>query len=220
MLGKFARLTLLFAAVALSACRGEGSAGIASDSGNIAAPLVQSFTIGGSPSQGAVSGVTYSFQPVLTGLAGSSVTFSISNKPAWATFSVQTGLLSGTPAPTDVGSQGGILITASNGQKTSTLPEFTITVTSGSPGVGTATLHWSAPTQNADGSPLKALAGYWIYVGTGASALRKTHQVTDPNTTSHQIRGLANGTHYFAISAYNDSGVESPLSQVGSKTIS
>ena len=85
-------------------------------------------------------------------------------------------------------------------------------------GDGTATLSWSAPTQNTDGSALTDLAGYRVYHGTNASALSDVRQV--PATSVGYVFGqLAAGTHYFAVTAYNAAGVESALSAVGSKVV-
>jgi len=64
------------------------------------------------------------------------------------------------------------------------------------------------------------LAGYHIHYGTAASALSITINVTNPATLSYTVTGLSTGTWYFAVSAYTNTGLESAMSNVGSKTIS
>ena len=53
--------------------------------------------ISGTPAITAYVGVDYSFQPVATDPEGQTVTFGVNSRPAWATFSTSTGLLSGKP---------------------------------------------------------------------------------------------------------------------------
>lgn len=87
------------------------------------------------------------------------------------------------------------------------------------PVVGSATLNWSAPTQNSDGSALTNLAGYHIVYGTAADALTNTVQISGASLVTHTISNLAAGTWYFAIKAYTNVGDESVLTGVVSKTI-
>jgi hypothetical protein len=110
------------------------------------------------------------------------------------------------------------VITVSDGTTTASLPAFTITVTQSS-ATGTATLSWSAPTQNSDGSSLTNLAGYRVYHGTSSSSLTDVVDVPGAAVTSYTWNQLASGTHYFAVSAYASTGAESTQSAVVSKTI-
>jgi hypothetical protein len=174
--------------------------------------------ISGSPITSVAAGKPYSFVPTASDANGDALSFSITGKPAWATFSLSTGALTGTPTLAQAGNYSGIVISVSDGKVSKSLATFGIAVTSPSPS-GTATLNWSMPTQNTDGSPLTNLAGYRIYHGTSATALNDVSTVTDTGATSYQYTALASGTHYFAISAYNSAGAESALSSVGSKTI-
>ena len=88
--------------------------------------------IGGSPETSVKSGALYSFTPTASDPdVGAVLTFSISNKPAWASFSASTGTLSGTPARTDVGVTSGIVISVSDGTVSASLPAFTVTVVAG-----------------------------------------------------------------------------------------
>ena len=84
---------------------------------------------------------------------------------------------------------------------------------------GSATISWTAPTENEDNSPLTDLAGYIIYYGTQAGQYTNTIYVDDPNTTSYEVKNLSPGTYYFAIVAFNYDGGQSDLSEMEAKTV-
>ena len=83
-----------------------------------------------------------------------------------------------------------------------------------------ATLSWSAPTQNTDGSALTNLAGYNIHYGTDISALDQHISIPTIGLTSYEIDDLDTGTYFFAITSYSTDGVESAYSAIVSATIS
>ena len=85
-------------------------------------------TITGTPAITVDEDSAYSFTPTAADPDGDALTFSIANKPSWATFDTATGTLSGTPGNADVGTTGGIVITVSDGDLAVTLPAFTVTV--------------------------------------------------------------------------------------------
>ena len=88
-------------------------------------------TISGTPQTSVKTGNVYSFQPTAADAdAGTTLTFSIANRPAWASFSNSTGRLSGTPGNTNVGTTSGIEIRVSDGTTSTALPAFSLTVTS------------------------------------------------------------------------------------------
>ena len=87
------------------------------------------------------------------------------------------------------------------------------------PSIGSATLSWEAPTENEDGTPISGLAGFRIHFGPSATALNQLIEVSDPASTSYAVDGLSSGTYYFAVSAYNDFGIEGPLSNIASKSL-
>jgi hypothetical protein len=224
-------LLALTSAVALSACGGGESTasaapadtGAPSATGGSASTntglTTQSVSLSGSPATSARVGVPYSFAPAAGG-ALQGVTFSIANKPGWAMFNIVTGTLTGTPTAADVGTYGNISITATTSASNASLPTFSIVVqqqTVASP--ATATLSWTPPTQNTDGTSVSNLAGYIIYQGSSADDLTKVVQITNPGLTAYTIGDLGTGTHYFSISAYTSAGTESALSAVGSKTV-
>src|SRR5690606_28350971 len=57
----------------------------------------------------------YSFLPVANDVDSGVLTFSISNKPAWASFNTATGALTGTPTEANIGTTTGIVISVSDG---------------------------------------------------------------------------------------------------------
>ncbi|OQX04599.1 MAG: hypothetical protein BWK80_53410, partial [Desulfobacteraceae bacterium IS3] len=88
--------------------------------------------VSGTPVTGVQVGKQYSFTPTSKDPDtpyGDKLTFSITNKPSWASFDANTGKLSGTPNDGDVGTTRGIVITAtdSSGEKAS-LTAFDIMV--------------------------------------------------------------------------------------------
>ena len=166
------------------------------------------------------AGTAYSFQPSGSDADGDALTYTISGKPAWATFSIVNAQLSGTPTGSQVGTYSNIVVSTTDGKATTSLPAFTITVTAATGTTnGTATLSWLPPTTNTDGSALTNLSGYKLYHGTSASALTDVRSISSPGTTIYVFDQLASGTHYFAISALNLAGVESAKSAVGSKAL-
>jgi hypothetical protein len=180
-------------------------------------------TISGTPVTAVTVGTNYSFIPTASDSDGGKLTFSIQNRPAWASFNTATGQLSGSPKVTDTGTTLNITITAADGAATASLPAFSITVTATpatpSPTTGTAKVSWVAPTENIDGTALTDLAGYRIYYGTSSSALTQTIQIANAATLQYVVSGLATGTWYFAVTSYTTAGQESSPSPVSSKTI-
>jgi hypothetical protein len=174
-------------------------------------------TISGTPATNVSAGAGYTFQPAASDPDGDRVTFSIANKPSWATFSTTTGALSGSPSSGNVGTYSNIQISASDGKASVSLAAFTINVVQ--TGSGSASLSWQPPTQNTDGSALSNLSGFKIAYGTSSSAMSQTVTLANPGLTSYMVTGLGSGTWYFAVTAYNSAGVESSLSNVASKTI-
>jgi hypothetical protein len=174
--------------------------------------------ISGTPATSVIVGSTYVFQPAARDPAGKTLSFSIQNKPAWASFSIANGLLDGHPSATQTGTYGNIVISASNGQYSSALPAFSIIVDP-SAATGTAKVSWVVPTVNTNGSPLTDLAGVRIYYGTSQSALNQSVQVNGTSTTSYTLSGLSAGTWYFGAEAFTTNGLASSMSTIVSKTI-
>jgi len=85
-------------------------------------------TISGIPPVSVVEGNTYSFTPTAQDIDGDRLTFSILNKPSWATFDPNTGTLSGAPVETNIGIINDIVIQVSDGTETISLNPFSIEV--------------------------------------------------------------------------------------------
>jgi hypothetical protein len=174
-------------------------------------------TISGTPRTTATAGSPYSFQPTAGGASGSTLTFSIQNKPTWATFNTSSGLLSGTPAASDAATTSNIVISVSDGTSSASLAPFSITVNQVSN--GSAVLSWTAPTENTDGSSLTTFAGYRILYGTSATALTQTIQITNPTVTTYTVPNLASGAWYFSIHVYLSDGTQSAQSNLVSVVV-
>ncbi|MBO0199530.1 tandem-95 repeat protein [Vibrio alginolyticus] len=84
--------------------------------------------ISGTPALTVNEGSTYRFALQASDVDSSSLSFSIRNKPSWATFDRATGLLSGTPENEHVGSTNNIVISVSDGELSTSLAAFSITV--------------------------------------------------------------------------------------------
>jgi hypothetical protein len=82
---------------------------------------------------------------------------------------------------------------------------------------GSATLIWTAPSTNTDGTSV-SLASFNVYSGTSPATLAYAATAAG-NTTSYTVTGLPAGTYYFAVTAVSTTGAESAMSSTGSKTI-
>jgi hypothetical protein len=176
--------------------------------------------ISGTPATTATVGKFYSFTPTVVAPAGSSLTYSVSNKPSWTQFSSATGSLAGTPGAGNVATDSDIVMTVSDGAKSASLAAFNIAVQSASSGAtGEATLSWSKPTDNTNGTPLNNLAGYVVRYGTNPAALTSQISVGSANTTDVEINNLSPGNWYFEVASVNTANMESEFSSAVSKTI-
>ena len=68
-------------------------------------------------------------------------------------------------------------------------------------GTGTATISWAPPTENADESPLKDLAGYVIRYGVSPQSLVCRVVVAKSSATEYVVEHLGEGTWYFSVAA-------------------
>lgn len=212
MRARAAFLLVILAATGLTGCRffGDNSnEGMAA--GGVPVPPATTNhmpTISGAPVTSAAVNTAYSFKPTAHDTDGDALTFKVVNKPSWASFDTATGRLYGTPSSSSGGSFRNVQIAVTDGKATVSLPPFTIAVANPAV-VGTATLNWQAPTQNADGTPLTDLAGYTIRYGTNSAAMNQKVAVANAGITTYAIDNLPVGTWYFTLSSVNRSGVES-----------
>jgi hypothetical protein len=188
--------------------------------GSTAAPVAQTLQISGTPATTAEVGQFYSFSPTVVASAGSTLTYAVANKPAWAQFSATTGALSGTPSTGSVATDANIVVSVSNGAQSAALPAFNITVQPVTSSVaGTASLSWSRPTENTNGTPLTNLAGYVIRYGTSSAALNNKISVASAGATGVEITNLSPGYWQFEVAAINTANVEGQGSAIVGKTI-
>ncbi|WP_160296950.1 tandem-95 repeat protein [Photobacterium halotolerans] len=85
-------------------------------------------TLSGTPVLSIDQDQSYEFQPVAADVESDALTFSITNLPGWASFDTQTGRLYGVPDNDAVGSVSNIVISVTDGDKTTSLLPFTLTV--------------------------------------------------------------------------------------------
>jgi hypothetical protein len=187
------------------------------ESGTSSAPTTP-LSISGTPATTGEVGEFYSFKPTVIAPSGSTLSYSITDKPSWATFSSTTGTLSGTPTAAGIAS--GIVLGVSDGSATKTLAAFSINVAAAAaPPPGEVTLSWSAPTENTNGSTLTNLAGYVVRYGTSTASLNSSLSVSGASATDVEIENLAAGTWYFEVAAVNALGVQSSFSLPVSKSV-
>ena len=122
-------------------------------------------TISGTPAATVAEDTLYSFTPAATDVDGDTLTFSITNKPDWATFSTSTGALTGTPDNSDAGTTTGIVISVTDGVASPiSLASFAIAVTK------LAEIHLGTQIWSASNVSLEPTTGeFWTdYGGTEA----------------------------------------------------
>lgn len=174
-------------------------------------------TISGNPPSAVTVNEAYSFTPTASDPDGDTLSFSISNQPAWADFDASTGRLWGTPQTGDIGMTQNVRISVSDGSASSALSAFNVEVMQVA--LGSATLTWTAPTLNTDGSTVTDLVGYRIYYGTTLNQWTNQIDIDNPGITTFVVENLSPDTYYFVATAVNASGAESGYSNATSRTI-
>lgn len=183
------------------------------DTGQNTAPKIW-----GSPASAVKTGDSYSFTPSANDADGDRITFTIANKPRWATFDSSVGRLSGQPQLGDIGTYSNIKITASDGTASTSLALFSVQVTESA--LGAMTLNWTPPTQNEDGSSLIDLAGYNIYYGETSGDYPNRIKVDNPSVSTYVVENLLPKTYYVVATAFNAAGIESGYSNEATMTVS
>jgi hypothetical protein len=196
-------------ALALSACGGGSSSSNTAET--TASSANQAPDIQGTPPATATAGTAYEFKPTATDPDQDALTFTVSNKPAWASFDTATGRLWGTPAAADAGEYAGIEVAATDGTARDAMT-FAITVQPAAKGATSVTLAWSPPTENTDGSTLTNLSGYRIHYGKSSRAYSDVVKLDNPGITRYVVENLQPGTYFFTITAVSANGVESDFS--------
>ena len=158
---------VIAASVVLAGCGG----GASTETNNADVVANRAPVVSGSPAVSIVAGTAYSFTPTASDPDGNVLTYSISNQPAWATFSSSTGQLSGTPGTANVGTTSNIVITVSDGLLSATLAAFNIEVTA--PASNPTNPPPSTPTNTAptiSGTPATTVVAGAAYAFTPSAA--------------------------------------------------
>jgi len=214
---KALQLVVLVSSVALAACGGGGGDDPAANGNPPGNTGNRAPTISGTPAAQVMQNSAYSFTPTAADADNNTLTFSVTNLPAWAAFNTSTGALTGTPTPSNVGNYQNIVISVSDGTATVSLSSFSINVVATASGA--ATLSWTPPTQNTDGTSLNDLAGYKVYWGTSQGNYTSSQTVSGAGTTSYMVQQLVPGKYYFVVTAFDADNNESGYSNVATKTV-
>jgi hypothetical protein len=175
-----------------------------------------SLVVSGNPATSVVAGQAYSFQPTATDPSTKALTFSIAHIPNWATFSTTTGKLSGTPSSAQIGTDSGIIISASNGTSSVSLTPFTITVTatdapkiSGTPAtqVTAGQTYRFQPTATDPAGKLLTFAivnrPVWAVFNTATGELSGTPSTTEVGNYPSVDITVSNGTMSVALAQFS-----------------
>jgi hypothetical protein len=195
--------------IVITASDGSLSASLPAFSITVTAPPNRAPTITGTAPTSVTANAAYSFSPTGADADGQTLAYSITNKPAWATFSTSTGRLSGTPTSANVGTFSSITITASDGALSASLTPFSITVNAapnvaptiaGTPsgGVVAGTAYSFTPTaSDADGNTLGfSITGKpsWATFATSTGKLTGTPTTAQAGTYANIVISVSDGT--------------------------
>jgi hypothetical protein len=89
--------------------------------------------IAGTPPTSAAQDTFFQFIPSANDADGDRLTFSLTNGPAWLDFSASTGEMFGMPGVADIGTYSNIRMSVTDGQATTSLPLFSISVAAAMP---------------------------------------------------------------------------------------
>lgn len=161
-------------------------------------PANRALTISIPQSSNVLVGRQQTVAPMASDPDGDPLTFSVSNRPAWLSFSAQTGVLTGTPSTGTVGSYPNIQIKVSDGTLQASLAAFSIAV-----------------QQSANGTATPSQVRY----GNAAGTYPTTITLSNPGITSYMVEILSSGTYFFVLASYDSTGLESANSNPASNTI-
>ncbi|HHL38973.1 MAG TPA: hypothetical protein ENJ37_00530 [Deltaproteobacteria bacterium] len=126
------------------------------------------------------------------------------------TAATSNGTSTATPQQ-GTGSGGSVIVSGGGGSGGGGISGGSGSVSGGGGSSSSATLTWSPPVTNTDGSSLTNLEGYMVYYGTRSRDYTAVVDVS--NVTTYTVRGLTSGTTYFfTVTAYNSAGRESAYS--------
>jgi hypothetical protein len=203
--------TGIYSNIVISVSDGTQTSALAAFSIKVTASL----TISGTPPTQVAAGTAYSFKPTTSAATGTALTFSIQNKPSWASFSTSTGMLSGTPTSGQVGTYSNIVISVSDGSQSSSLPAFSIKVStstgptiSGQPAssvnVGAA-YSFSPTTTNPSGGTLSFTIQNkpsWMTFNGGTGQLTGTPTAANAGSYANIVISVSDGTSSASLAPF------------------
>lgn len=172
-----------FSVVATNAIGSSSASGVSNSVTPNGAPVIS-----GTPTLSVNQDASYQFTPTASDSVGDVLSFSIANKPAWATFNTTTGTLSGTPSNQDVGVTNGIIISVSDGALSASLPAFNLSVVNINDAPTISSTAITAATQDAAYSYTFAAADTDVGDTLTLSAVTKPSWLSF-NTTSGVLSG-------------------------------
>ena len=196
---------------------GSASVSLPAFAVTVAEPPNQSPQVTGSPATTVVAGSAYSFVPASSDPDGQTLSFSIQNRPTWASFNAASGALTGTPTRAQVGVYAGIAITVSDGVAAATLPAFTVSVTAppnqapqitGTPSTGVAAgqpYSFVPSASDADGQSLTFSIGNqpsWARFNAATGALTGTPASSDAGSYAGIAIRVSDGTATTSLPAF------------------
>ncbi|MGF1704190.1 putative Ig domain-containing protein, partial [Photobacterium makurazakiensis] len=187
---------------------------------NISAEIISINTppvISGSPATSVNQGASYSFTPVASDIDNDDLTFSIENQPAWSSFSSASGVLSGLPTNSDVGTTSNIVIKVSDGTETVSLAAFNLAVVnvndaptiSGSPATlvnQDAAYSFSPSASDVDNDDLAFSIENqpaWTNFHPGTGVLSGLPTNSDVGTSSNIVISVSDGIETASLPAFN-----------------
>ncbi|MEC4091728.1 Ig-like domain-containing protein [Pseudoalteromonas rubra] len=174
--------------------------------------------ITGTPGTSVNEDSAYSFTPVASDMDGDSLTFSIANKPDWASFDTQTGTLSGTPENGDVGTSSDIVISVSDGSVSVSLSAFSLTVVntndapeiSGTPATSVnedSVYSFTPSASDVDAGDVLTFSvsnkPNWASFNTATGTLSGTPTDSDVGTDTQIVITVSDGTTHQSLSAFD-----------------
>ena len=191
--------------------------------------VVAQLSLSGSPATQAVAGSNYSFVPTTNAANGTALTFSIQNRPAWASFNPSTGELSGIA---QAGSFPDVVITVTDGLQSSAITAFSITVSANSSGGAPPTISGHPATGVLAGSSYSFTptasdaAGHaltfsiqnqpsWASFSASSGTLTGTPATGNAGNYANIVISVSNGTHSASLAPFSIK-VSAPLKISGS----
>lgn len=174
--------------------------------------------ISGTPPTSAREKELYGFVPQAGDPDGDSLTFSIVNKPAWASFIASSGTLSGIPPTGAAGTYSNIQISVSDGQTKTALPAFSIVVAVGDNSAPTISgnppttapsgqaYYFKPSASDPEGQALRfSITGLpvWATFDTATGALAGTPSATAAGTYSSIVISVSDGLASSALAPFS-----------------